>query len=50
MFEEIEFGRVKQLPKYVFAEVNELKMQERRAGNDVIDFQWVIQMVTHQNI
>ena len=38
MFEEIEFGRVKQLPKYVFAEVNELKMQERRAGNDVIDF------------
>jgi len=26
------------LPKYVFAEVNELKMSERRAGADVIDF------------
>jgi len=38
MFDEIEFQRVNLLPKYVFAEVNELKMQERRAGNDVIDF------------
>ena len=38
MFEEIQFDKMKRLPKYVFAEVNELKMQERRAGNDVIDF------------
>ncbi len=38
MFDEIEFDRIKRLPKYVFAEVNDLKMQERRAGNDVIDF------------
>jgi len=38
MFEEIEFARVKQLPKYVFAEVNELKMQQRHKGQDVIDF------------
>jgi len=38
MFDEIEFDRMKRLPKYVFAEVNELKMAERRAGADVIDF------------
>ena len=38
MFDEIEFDRIKRLPKYVFAEVNELKMAERRAGSDVIDF------------
>ena len=38
MFDEIQFGRIDRLPKYVFAEVNELKMQERRAGADVIDF------------
>lgn len=38
MFDEIEFDRIKRLPKYVFAEVNELKMAERRAGADVIDF------------
>jgi alanine-synthesizing transaminase len=38
MFDEIEFDRIKRLPKYVFAEVNELKMAERRAGKDVIDF------------
>lgn len=38
MFDEIQFGRIERLPKYVFAEVNELKMQERRAGADVIDF------------
>ncbi len=38
MFDEIEFGRIKRLPKYVFAEVNDLKMAERRAGADVIDF------------
>jgi alanine-synthesizing transaminase len=38
MFDEIEFDRIKRLPKYVFAEVNDLKMAERRAGHDVIDF------------
>ncbi len=38
MFDEIEFDRIKRLPKYVFAEVNDLKMAERRAGKDVIDF------------
>ncbi len=38
MFDEIEFDRIKRLPKYVFAEVNDLKMAERRNGADVIDF------------
>lgn len=38
MFDEIQFDRINKLPKYVFAEVNDLKMQERRAGADVIDF------------
>ncbi|MBN2782183.1 MAG: LL-diaminopimelate aminotransferase [Campylobacterales bacterium] len=38
MFDEIKFNRVERLPKYVFAEVNEIKMAERRAGKDVIDF------------
>ncbi|MEF3191819.1 MAG: LL-diaminopimelate aminotransferase [Campylobacterales bacterium] len=38
MFDEIEFNRIKRLPPYVFAVVNDLKMQQRRAGEDVIDF------------
>ncbi len=38
MFDEIEFDRLKRLPKYVFAAVNELKLAARRAGDDVIDF------------
>ncbi len=38
MFDEIQFDRIRRLPKYVFAEVNDLKMAERRAGADVIDF------------
>ena len=38
MFDEIEFERIKRLPKYIFAEVNDLKMAQRRAGYDVIDF------------
>ena len=38
MFDEIKFDRVELLPKYVFAEVNELKMHERHNGHDVIDF------------
>ena len=38
MFPEIEFERMKRLPNYVFAEVNNIKMEARRAGIDVIDF------------
>ena len=37
MFEEIDFERLKRLPNYVFAVVNDLKMEARRAGEDVID-------------
>jgi alanine-synthesizing transaminase len=35
---ETEFLRIKRLPPYVFNIVNELKMQERRRGEDIIDF------------
>ena len=38
MFDEIEFEKIKRLPKYVFAAVNELKTAQRHAGEDVIDF------------
>ncbi|QKF65725.1 aspartate aminotransferase, class I and II aminotransferase [Arcobacter venerupis] len=38
MFPEFEFERMKRLPNYVFAEVNNIKMEARRAGEDVIDF------------
>jgi len=38
MFPEIEFERMKRLPNYVFAEVNNIKMKARRAGEDIIDF------------
>ena len=30
MFQEIEFERMKRLPNYVFAEVNNIKMEARR--------------------
>src|SRR5690606_20190386 len=33
-----EFPRIKRLPPYVFNRVNELKMQARRRGEDIIDF------------
>ena len=33
-----EFHRIKRLPPYVFAEVNELKATARAAGEDIIDF------------
>ena len=33
-----EFPRIKRLPPYVFNIVNELKMEERRRGEDIIDF------------
>jgi alanine-synthesizing transaminase len=35
---ETEFSRIKRLPPYVFAIVNELKMAQRRLGEDIIDF------------
>ena len=31
------FRRIPDLPPYVFAEINELKLELRRAGEDVID-------------
>jgi alanine-synthesizing transaminase len=33
-----DFHRIKRLPPYVFATVNELKMAARRRGEDIIDF------------
>lgn len=38
MFDEIEFERIKRLPKYVFAAINEIKLDMRQRGEDVIDF------------
>jgi alanine-synthesizing transaminase len=35
---ETEFPRIKRLPPYVFNIVNDLKMEERRRGEDIIDF------------
>jgi alanine-synthesizing transaminase len=32
-----EFNRIKRLPPYVFAIVNNLKMEARRRGDDIID-------------
>ncbi|QWK19347.1 MAG: aminotransferase class I/II-fold pyridoxal phosphate-dependent enzyme [Hydrogenobacter thermophilus] len=37
MSEEWMFPKVKKLPKYVFAMVNELKYQLRREGEDIVD-------------
>jgi alanine-synthesizing transaminase len=34
----MEFRRINHLPPYVFAIINDLKMEARRAGDDVIDF------------
>ena len=34
----MEFRRIDQLPPYVFSIINELKLDARRAGKDVIDF------------
>jgi alanine-synthesizing transaminase len=34
----MEFRRINHLPPYVFAIINDLKMDARRAGEDVIDF------------
>ena len=38
MFDEIKFDKIERLPKYIFAAVNDIKMQERKLGRDVIDF------------
>ena len=38
MFDEIQFDKINRLPKYLFAEINDLKMQMRRDGIDIIDF------------
>ncbi|MCF6172652.1 MAG: aminotransferase class I/II-fold pyridoxal phosphate-dependent enzyme, partial [Campylobacteraceae bacterium] len=38
MFDEIRFNTIERLPNYVFAEINEIKLKARRAGEDIIDF------------
>lgn len=38
MFDEIQFGKINRLPKYLFSAINEIKMQMRRNNEDVIDF------------
>ncbi|MSN95696.1 LL-diaminopimelate aminotransferase [Campylobacter sp. FMV-PI01] len=38
MFDEIRFNKIERLPNYVFAEVNAIKMEARRNGQDIIDF------------
>ncbi len=38
MFDEIQFDKINRLPKYLFAEINDLKMKLRREGRDIIDF------------
>ncbi len=38
MFDEIQFDKINRLPKYLFAEINDLKMRLRREGEDIIDF------------
>lgn len=38
MFDEIRFNTIERLPNYIFAEINALKLQARRNGEDIIDF------------
>ena len=38
MFNEIQFEKINRLPKYLFAEISELKMKLRHEGSDIIDF------------
>jgi len=38
MFDEIQFEKINRLPKYIFAQINELKLEARRRGEDIIDF------------
>ena len=35
---DIEFPRVNKLPPYVFGEIQKLKMEARRRGEDILDF------------
>ena len=37
-----EFPRVNKLPPYIFNEIQELKMEARRNGEDIIDLVWEI--------
>ena len=32
-----QFARLDRLPPYVFAKVNEIKMEARRTGEDIVD-------------
>ena len=38
MFDEIRFNTIDRLPNYVFAQINAIKLEARRAGEDIIDF------------
>ncbi len=38
MFDEIQFNTINRLPAYVFAQINDIKLQARRNGEDIIDF------------
>lgn len=38
MFDEIRFNTIDRLPNYVFAQINAIKLNARRAGEDIIDF------------
>ena len=38
MFDEIVFGKINRLPKYLFTAINEIKVQLRQNNEDVIDF------------
>lgn len=38
MFDEIRFNTIERLPNYVFAQINAIKMEARRNGEDIIDF------------
>jgi len=38
MFDEIKFNRVDNLPKYVFAQINDIKNDLKKQGREVIDF------------
>ena len=35
---DTDFSRIERLPRYVFEEINQLKIQARHDGNDIIDF------------
>jgi alanine-synthesizing transaminase len=38
MFDEIQFNTIDRLPPYVFAQINDKKLELRRLGQDIIDF------------